>query len=189
MSLLDVAIPEWDWCETYGLWVPVSPAEALEVMKSIPPNEVWLLRTLIALRNVPGRLVGRPRFGRSMSGSTPLFVRMLDFGFCSLGEDEGREVAFGLIDQSWKVSGGIRALLGNAGDFAHFSEPGFVKIGMNLQARPARDGAFLSTQTRVLATDLATRRIFAAYWMFIRPFSGLIRRSWLQAVADRFSSG
>jgi hypothetical protein len=189
MSLLDAAMPEWHWCETYGTWLPVSPPRALEVMRRIPPDEIRLLRSLIELRNLPGRLVGRPRFGKGMSGSIPLFEQILDFGFCSLGEEEASEVAFGLIDQSWKVSGGRRAPVTSAVEFAEFSEPGFVKIGANLLARPARQGAFLSTQTRVLATDRRTRRVFGAYWLFIRPFSGLIRRSWLQAAARRASSG
>ena len=189
MSLLDAAIPEWDWCETYGIWLPVPPAEALDLMKSIPPGQIRLLRTLIELRNLPGRLRGRPRFGKSISRSTPLFEQILNFGFCSLGEAERSEVAFGLIDQSWKISGGRRAPVANAVEFAEFCEPGFVKIAANLLVRPARQGAFLSTQTRVLATDPRTRRIFGAYWLFIRPFSGLIRRSWLQAAAHRASSG
>lgn len=183
MSLLDTVMPEWHWCETYGRWLPVSPKDALEMMKDVPVEEIRLLRTLIELRNLPGRLVGRRRFGKSLSGSISLFEQMLDFGFCPLGEEEGREVAFGLIDQSWKVSGGKRAPIGDAVEFARFSEPGFVKIGANLLARPARGGTFLSTQTRVLATDPGTRRVFGAYWLFIRPFSGMIRRSWLQAVA------
>ena len=189
MSLLDTAMPEWHWCETYGTWLPVSPTEAIEMMKGIPPREIRLLRTLIELRNLPGRLVGRPRFGKSLSRSIPLFEQILDFGFCLLGEEEGSEVAFGLIDQSWKVSGGRRAPIGNAVDFAQFSERGFVKIGANLLARPASHGTFLTTQTRVLATDPGTRRIFGAYWLFIRPFSGLIRRSWLQAAGRRVSGG
>lgn len=188
MTLLDVAMPEWHWCETYGKWLPVSPREGLEVVRSIPPNEIRLLRTLIALRNLPGRMVGRPRFGKTMSGSTPLFEQILGFGFCLLGDDETSEVAFGLIDQSWKMSGGRRASVGSPAQFAEFSEPGFVKIGANLLAQPARDGTFLSTQTRVLATDIRTRRSFGAYWLFIRPFSGLIRKGWLQAAARRLSS-
>jgi hypothetical protein len=186
MSLLDAAMPEWHWCETYGMWLPVSPAAALELMKSIPPNEVRLLRTLIEMRSLPGRLVGRPRFGKGISRSNPLFEQILNFGFCSLGEEES-EVAFGLIDQSWKVSGGRRAPVNSAIEFTEFSQPGFVKIGANLLARPSRHGAFVSTQTRVLATDPRTRRVFGAYWLFIRPFSGLIRRSWLQAAARRTS--
>lgn len=189
MSLLDAVMPEWHWCETYGVWLPVPPAQALEAMKDIPPSEIRLLRTLIELRNLPGRLAGQPRFGKGMSESVPLFEQIRRFGFRSLGETHASEVAFGLIDQSWKVSGGKRASISDADDFAQFSEPGFVKIGADLRAQPARGGTFLSTQTRVLATDARTRRVFAAYWLVIRPFSGLIRRSWLDAVARRLGRG
>jgi hypothetical protein len=187
MSLLDEAMPEWDWCATYGIWLPVSPAEALEIMRSIPPDEIRLLQPLIELRNLPGRLLGRPRFGKGITPSEHLFEQMLNFGFCLLAEAEESEVAFGLIDQSWKISGGRRARVRDAVEFTEFSEPGFVKIGANLLARPSRQGAFVSTQTRVLATDPRTRRFFGAYWLFIRPFSGLIRRSWLQAATRRTS--
>ena len=187
MSLLEEAMPEWDWCATYGIWLPVSPAEALEIMKSIPPDEIRLLQPLIELRNLPGRLIGRPRFGKGITRSEPLFEQILNFGFCLLAEAQASEVAFGLIDQSWKISGGRRARIMDAAEFTEFSEPGFVKIGANLLARPSQEGALVSTQTRVLATDPRTRRVFGAYWLFIGPFSGLIRRSWLQAAARRTS--
>ena len=157
------------------------------MMKNIPPGEIRLLPTLIELRNLPGRLVGRPRFGKGISLSNSLFEQMLGFGFCLLGEAEASEVAIGLIDQSWKVSGGARAPIEDAIEFSEFCDPGFVKIGANLLAQPFRGGTFLSTQTRVHATDPRTRRVFGAYWLFIRPFSGLIRRSWLQAAARRTS--
>jgi hypothetical protein len=139
---------------------------------------------MIELRNLPGRLVGKPRFGEAAQGSVPLFEQLLSFGFCSLG-DEADEAALGLIDQSWKVSGGLRADVDGPTEFATFAEPGYVKVCVNIAARPARGGAFVSTQTRVLATDARTRRLFRAYWLFIRPFSGLTRRSWLAAAKRR----
>ena len=46
-------------------------------------------------------------------------------------------------------------------------------------------GATLSTETRAWLTDPASQRAFRAYWLVIRPFSGLIRRTWLRAAADR----
>jgi len=48
-----------------------------------------------------------------------------------------------------------------------------------------RRGTFLSTETRVVATDARTRRAFAAYWLVIRPGSGAIRRELLRVVARR----
>ena len=49
-----------------------------------------------------------------------------------------------------------------------------------------RDGAtLLTTETRILGTDPASRRVFGCYWLIIRGPSGLIRRSWLAAIDRR----
>lgn len=46
-------------------------------------------------------------------------------------------------------------------------------------------GGELTTETRVFVTDDRSRRLFTGYWVVIRPFSGLIRRQWLAAIARR----
>jgi hypothetical protein len=42
-------------------------------------------------------------------------------------------------------------------------------------------GSRLVTETRVADVDLG----FRMYWLVVGPFSALIRRRWLRAVADR----
>ena len=58
-----------------------------------------------------------------------------------------------------------------------------VRIGIAFWAEPDGAGSNLHTETRVLAADRRARRLFRAYWLVIRPFSGLIRRRWLRAAA------
>jgi hypothetical protein len=58
-----------------------------------------------------------------------------------------------------------------------------VRIGVDLVARADRSGSLLSTETRVRAADRAARIAFRAYWLVVGPFSKLIRRRWLRAVA------
>lgn len=86
-----------------------------------------------------------------------------------------------LIGRPWSPSGGTRS----AEDFTHFAEPGYAKMAIDLRAVADGDGARLETETRVYLTDAASRRRFAAYWLAIRPFSGLIRRLWLRAAKRR----
>jgi hypothetical protein len=43
----------------------------------------------------------------------------------------------------------------------------------------------VTTETRVFATDAATRRRFGTYWAFIYPGSSLIRWGWLRAIKKR----
>ena len=46
-------------------------------------------------------------------------------------------------------------------------------------------GSRLSTETRVVTTDAATRRTFARYWLVVRTGSGLIRREMLRELKRR----
>jgi hypothetical protein len=49
---------------------------------------------------------------------------------------------------------------------------------------PGADGhSRLSTETRVLALDGKSRLAFRIYWLVVGPFSALIRRRWLRAIA------
>jgi hypothetical protein len=56
-----------------------------------------------------------------------------------------------------------------------------IHVVFDLRARAAAGGSVLSTETRVAGGGLA----FRAYWLVVRPFSGLIRRRWLIAAAKR----
>ena len=64
-------------------------------------------------------------------------------------------------------------------------EHGALAIAANFRY----DGIRLTTETRVKAADARTRAGFRLYWLVIRPFSGLIRREWLRAIARRAERG
>lgn len=70
--------------------------------------------------------------------------------------------------------------------------PGDLVLGLAGGPRALRivlgfhfDGRTLTTETRVQAADARARRRFRLYWLFIRPWSGLIRRLWLREIARR----
>ena len=58
-----------------------------------------------------------------------------------------------------------------------------VRIGIDFVARPDGNGSVLSTETRVRATTKRARVAFRGYWLVVGPFSALIRRRWLRAIA------
>ncbi len=67
-------------------------------------------------------------------------------------------------------------------DVAVFRRDGRVTIAVAFWAEPLAQGrSLLRTETRVYASDASSRWRFRAYWLVVRPFSGLIRRSWLRA--------
>jgi hypothetical protein len=58
-----------------------------------------------------------------------------------------------------------------------------VRVAIDFVARPDAEGTVLSTETRALASTRRARVAFRAYWLLIGPFSALIRRRWLRAIA------
>jgi hypothetical protein len=57
-----------------------------------------------------------------------------------------------------------------------------LRLGISFAAEPVADGSRLVTETRVTAADRRALLVFRAYWLFIGPFSALVRRHWLRAL-------
>ena len=91
---------------------------------------------------------------------------------------------FGTVVQPWKaVTDDQPAPQVEAGRFAAFDTPGYVKVAFNIRVEPYGSGrALITTETRTAATDPASLRRFARYWMLVGPFSALIRRLTLRIV-------
>jgi hypothetical protein len=182
-SRLDELLPHFDFEETHTRRVGASPAAALEAARSVTPGEMPLVRVLYALRSTPA-LLARGR-GLPREKNRSQWEQMLDSaGFLALADVED-EIVLGYAGQPWKVAGGSQPGVCSVEGWKRFSAPGYVKAVMNFRAEPAESGALLTTETRVLATDGASRRRFGRYWRVIRPGSGLIRSSWLRAAARR----
>ena len=134
------------------------------------------------MRLQPARLTGRkhqPLAGRSFLDVTPipiLFSKRLDI------------VVSAGLSQAWRLLGGITPPHLDATALRAWSQPGWIKAGMEFRLEPVQIGTLLTTETRVLATDPATRRAFARYWFPIRSSSAAIRREVLITVAHRAES-
>jgi hypothetical protein len=185
-SRLDGLLPDFDVEETHSRRVGASPSAALAAARAATPGEMPLVPLLYALRAAPALLRRRRRLPRARA--TSMWEQMLESGFVSL-VDDGDEIVLGYAGRPWKLSGGVRAGVTSAEEWERFSAPGYVKAVMGFRAEPADGGALLTTETRVLATDEAARRVFRRYWRVIRLGSVAIRRSWLRAAAHRAEAG
>lgn len=94
-------------------------------------------------------------------------------------------VVFGGVLQAHRLAGGARPPVLDAAGVRGWSEPGWVRVAMDFRLTPSTTGTRLSSETRVAATDDATRRRFARYWTVVRPGSSAIRWEVLTAVALR----
>ena len=103
-------------------------------------------------------------------------------GFLVLAEDE-HELIVGQIGRFWALR--ERAALvspKSAAEFASFTDPRFAVAAMDLRVGPAKRGTRLTTETRVRCLSRGARWRFRIYWLFVRPFSGLIRREFLRGI-------
>jgi hypothetical protein len=106
--------------------------------------------------------------------------RMLSEGFALLEERPGEELVLRTVGRFWRARGELCAT--NPVQFRAAAPSGTAKAAWNFEVGLRADSATkLRTETRVLCADVATRRRFRAYWMLIRPFSGLIRQEMLAA--------
>jgi hypothetical protein len=188
--LLEEIVPEYDFGEVHAVRLFAPPEGALGAAKLVGLGEMPLARMLFAVRSIPAYVAGKR--GLPTDRTDPLFGQMLDFGFVPIGEEPGREVVCGGIGQMFEVSGGLTPVFRDASEFVAFREPGYAKVAMNFSSRPLESGSELRTETRVVATDAASRRRFGFYWRLIQPGSALVRRGWLAAAkrrAERAASG
>jgi len=140
---------------------------------------LFLLRELLASLRLVGR--GNGRLDLTLDA-------LLRIGFLLLGEKPQQEILLGLVGRFWAPSGTIQWL--DADGFRSFSRSGYAKATWNFTLFKQDHGTTrLATETRVFCLDDESRRRFRLYWLFVGPFSGLIRRKILRSIkreAERF---
>jgi hypothetical protein len=91
----------------------------------------------------------------------PVWERLEAAGFREVARD-----TLAADGRPWQLLSGLGA-----------GEGSFAKMALDFRVVDGR----LTTETRVWLTDARARRRFRAYWLVVRPLSGLVRRSWLRA--------
>ncbi|MFD1147729.1 hypothetical protein [Saccharothrix hoggarensis] len=172
-SLLDQVLPEWQFDERHELDAR-GDTDVLAAIERVTWSEVPLFRALLFLGSL-----GRTR----MPPDRPFLADLTSGGFTVLGRGPD-EVVIGAAVRTTDPAGSVA--LGSdpaeaAEIFRNVTDPGHYKVAFNFR----RAGGAVRTETRVLATDEATRRRFTRYWLLIRLPSGLIRAEWLRAARRR----
>ena len=182
--LIDRFLSAYGWNEVHSIEIAAGPATVLSAVRSVTAREMPLVGLLMGLRALPARLLGhRP----SVGGGGPVMEEILRSRFVLLAEDE-TEVVVGTVGRFWQPRA-THAELRDGDGFLAFDAPGWAKAVMNFSVADAGGGRTrLVTETRIVATDAHARRRFAAYWLIVRPGSGLIRVLWLRAVKKRAES-
>jgi len=172
--LLDQLLPGYEFRTRYTRRIAAPPAQVWAALDTVTYREMPVTRLLMAARSG-----GRARLAGPVVPDLSLPV---------LGRRTDREAVLGAVAKFWRPHpvSGPRSTTTPEG-FATFAEPGWAKAALSFQLSPLPGGqTLLAAETRVLATDTAARRAFAAYWLLIRAGgAGFIRLEMLRAVAHR----
>jgi hypothetical protein len=176
---LDDVLPAPDHVTRQSRWIGAPPDVVWDALHDVRLSQLPVTLVLGAVRYLPVLLTGG---GRTQVYDRP-FLEALPVPRLSASPLES--VVFGGALQAWRLTGGEEPPELDAEGLRAWSEPGWVKAGMDFRVTPLGNGTELSSETRVVSTDDATRRRFARYWLFVQPGSTAIRWEVLTAVDVR----
>lgn len=171
MAWIDDWLPQWQFAEVHHIRSRAAPAALLDAAAAYDPAHDSFINAALTLREAPARLAAR-------LGSRSALATRPRFGlgdFVPLGRDGDAALAFGQAGRFWEPGYGLQPLA-DARAYRAYAEVDAAKLLLGFVATRDGDRTRLTTLTRVLCGSEASRRRLAAYWLLIRPVSGLIRR-------------
>ncbi len=176
--LIDSFAPNPDAVETHSIIVNASAEEVNAALWTADLGGSLIIKLLMGLRSLPEFILRRgcvPPRKRVITLQT-----LIDSGFGVLAKHPD-EIVLGVSGKFWRPTGNLSPF--NREDFDRPLAPGLARAVWNFCVKEEKPGrTILSTETRVVCGDDASRRKFRVYWFFVRPFSGLIRRVILRTV-------
>ncbi|MER7079273.1 hypothetical protein SAMN02982929_02360 [Saccharopolyspora kobensis] len=177
-EVLEKFVPQPLGAERHELHIRQSPEVVWNALNTFSPGDLPVVRLLMGIRSLPDA-------GPATAGSSSMIGTMLQRGWFELATEPQRYVVLGSISQFWRLRPGDFRRTCPAEQFRDHDEPGFAKSASVFELVPIGGGTLLRTETRITAGSATARRKMLSYWRFIRPFSGLIRRVMLRAVARK----
>ena len=177
--LIDTFLQNPDAAELHTIEIDAPRDAVYHALRTTNLADSVVIKSLLALRTLPGLL----RRGRRPRTRPPMLTldRLLQSGFGLLAEEPGREIVIGVAGRFWRPID--NTLPFDVRNFRGAVRPGCARAVWNFSVQEKSDGwTVLSTETRVVCGDAGSRRRFRAYWLVVRPFSGLIRMLMLRAI-------
>lgn len=182
VSLLEQFMPRFDARSQHAIQVQAPAQAVFTAVGAVTVSEVRFLRELEFIRALPGlAATGRLHVPTLAAPLVLTFTR----GAGLLGARPPVELIAGAIGRFWRLAGNEPVVFASPEEFRTFTDPGFAKAVVGFRLDPRAAEILLTTETRFVTTDEATRRLMNRYWQVIRPGSNLIRTEWLRAVRRR----
>lgn len=189
--ILHELMPVYDVVERHRIIVSAAPSVVFRAIREADLSGGPLTRALLALRAIPAAILAVSRSPRAASAEWRVrhsdrrrglrLTNLERAGFRVVAERAPEELMIGLLGKFWTPRGGLCAAV-TADHFALGPPVGYALAGWNFTVTGRTDGrSELRTETRVWCAPDA-RFKFRAYWLFVRPGSGLIRRAILRGI-------
>ncbi|HEX8368473.1 MAG TPA: hypothetical protein VF604_08025 [Pyrinomonadaceae bacterium] len=176
--LIDEFLPIYDFDEKHEINVRASAEKVCAALNSFDYNESAVIRRLFWLRGLASENAG------GASSESCNLRDMTKSDFVVLGEKPNEEILFGLAGKFWTLKGDLQKL--KAEEFFAFAKEGYAKAAWNFTLSETDEmRTCLKTETRVRCLGAASHESFRFYWMFVKPFSGWIRREMLRLVKQK----
>jgi hypothetical protein len=175
---LDDVVPEPDHVTHQARVIDTPPTVVWDELHAIKLVQLPVTLVLGGIRALPLLLSGRWRAG--------LHHTFLDvIPIPELSSEPPRALVYGGVLRPWRMTGGEQGPPLDADGVRDWSEPGWVRVGMEFRLTPSLGGTRLSCETRIAATDPEARKRFDRYWFVVGPGSSAIRWELLAAIALR----
>ena len=177
--LIDSFAPNPDAGEIHRIEIAAASETVYRALWTTDMGNSPVIKSLLALRSLPSFILNPKCQWRAHQKIT--LQTLIEAGFGRLAEEPGREIVLGVSGRFWRPVGNTVPF--NQADFFRPVPAGLAMAVWNFTVEESGAGrTILTTETRITCGDKASRRKFRAYWLLVRPFSGLIRLIMLRAV-------
>ena len=174
--LLDLFMPVYEVREFHQTRVPAPAEAAFDIATGLDMQRSGMVRAIFKGREL---LMSADSGGQRKPQA--FLSEVMALGWRILDEKPGRKLVMGAVTQPWEANVAFRGLDPEA--FAAFQDPGYAKIVWTLESEPTgSNSSIFRTETRVVTTDLESRRRFRRYWSMVSPGVVLIRHEMLRLV-------
>jgi hypothetical protein len=171
VTAIDEWLPQYQVGSCHSVLVRASVEKTYAALKHAEFSNLSIVRGLMRLRGY--RIAGSASPESAPAGVTGAFLELVTV--------PQEEVLLGIAGRFWRPDGGIVRGLTPA-EFADFHREGYAKAVWNFSLAPSDGGTKLRTETRVQTFSRSATVKFRMYWIFVGPFSGMIRNAMLNQV-------
>lgn len=175
---LDVLLPGYSFNEYHEVRINASPEEVKHALQTTGVGDIPAIHLLLKIRGIENKNLNHKETSSQPAQkifSTP------DFNF--FVADSTEFISVMILKASAKTP---PPEVTTVEQFMAFNEPGYVKVAFNFRFISLENGQTLvSTETRNYAMTKEDQRIFGRYWRIIYPGSAMIRRLWLDTLAEK----